>query len=72
MARKTEKNGQFINKLQKFIKNYDLLHNYYSYDLLYFFVNGKFYDWKTHNNNIIINMPLRKDIDTSFYEGFDD
>ena len=61
-----------IQKLHDFLKDYDLIHSYdYSYDLFYFLLNGKFYDWKMENNdNTQESKLLRKDINDDFYEGF--
>ena len=62
-----------IQNLQIFLKDYDLIHYYnFSYDLIYFLLNGKFNDWKTQiNDNLQLNNEsLRKDINADFYEGF--
>ena len=65
-------NYEYIQIIHNFLIQYDLIHSCeYSYDLLYFILNGKFYDWKTQNNkNTLISRPLKKDINADFYEGF--
>ena len=65
-----------IQNLHIFLRDYDLIDicdNFYIIDLHYFLTNGKFYDLKidelmiNKNNN---DKSLRKDINTDFYEGF--
>ena len=62
-----------IQKLHYFLMDYDLMHSYdYSYDLLYFLLNEKFYYWENDGSSQINRRSLRKDINTDFYEGFND
>ena len=64
-----------IQNLHNFLRDYDLIHSYdYSYDLLYFLLNGKFYDWKMQNDDKsqANNRSLRKNNNSDFYEGFND
>ena len=52
-------------RLNEFSKYYDLIHSYdYLYDLHYFFINGKFYDWKLRIDDNVQskNKTLRKSI----------
>ena len=58
-----------IQNLHNFLRDYDLIESYdYLFDLYYFFVNGKFYQWKTHTDDK--NISFRKDINADFYDEF--
>lgn len=61
-----------IRKLHEFLRDYDLIHSYdYSYDLFYYLLEGKFFNWKEVKPEIN-NKTLIKNIDANFYEGFND
>ena len=67
-------NNNNNHNLNKFLKDYDLIHSCdYFYDLNYFFINGKFFNWKIQidDNAQSNNKTLRKEINAVFYEGFD-
>ena len=62
-------NTQVINN---FLRDYDLIHSHdYTYDLYYFLLNGKFFDWNMQfDYNEQLKNGLKKDINDDFYKGF--
>ena len=62
-----------MEKLHIFLRDYDLIHSYDCvFDLHYFLEKGEFHDRNMHNDENTQNNSLQKNINSDFYEGFND